>query len=126
MECCGGSGEAPACGLQGGESEVESNSGRGEAPACLCCHGGDYEATCERSGYGVFILSDGRWCCSSTSVVGPVRWPSWCSMFFGIPIEVGSLREVSRMAYASGVLVGAILLDQSCCFVGMSGVVRPC
>ena len=59
--------------------EVASNGGRGEAPCALCFRDGDCEAASERSGFGGSTLSDGGYCCSGTTALGPAwRWSVRC------------------------------------------------
>ena len=47
-------------------------------PPRVVCRGGDCEIACVWSGSGDFTLSDGVWCCSGTTAVGPTWW--WPSL----------------------------------------------
>ena len=71
-------------------------------PRTLCYHGGDWEEACERSGFGGLIMSDGVWCCSSTTAMGPAWWwPSLCGAicFSHLPIGAESRPDIDYMRW---------------------------
>ena len=66
------------------------------------CRGGDCETACVWSGSSVFTLSDGVWCCSGTTVVGPTWWwPSSvrCGLLSCFPSRRGAVPDGGYMRW---------------------------
>ena len=80
------------CLLHGDENEEEVQWRVWRDPRALCHRDGDGEPACERSGFGVFSLSDGVWWGqrhyddrSRMAVVSSV----WCGLFFSTSYQRG-------------------------------------
>ena len=101
--------------LRADESEVESNGKSGKAPRVCAFAVATARQPVRGSDLVFFTLSGRAWCCSGTSVMGPV-WlcPSWCPVvcfFLGFPLMRGHGEGFRRRLYESVIAGGCRVLD---------------
>ena len=97
--------------LRADESEVESNGKSGKAPRVCAFAVATARQHVRGSDLVFFTLSGRAWCCSGTSVMGPVwRCPVVC-FFLGFPLMRGHGEGFRRRLYESVIVGGRRILD---------------